>query len=115
MTVAEASGGAFQVGEMKFFAAVNAAKATVAMAPMLAILFVTTRMYALLITDNMGAPQAWVQDGMFMATWALEISFCACLLTGCITEKVELDENGNVVSKFPNKYVAIAFACIRYP
>merc|ERR1719326_2375883 len=33
------------------------------------------RMYALLITDKKGAPQAWVQDGMYMATWSLLISF----------------------------------------
>merc|ERR1719272_307014 len=33
---------------------------------MLSILFVTTRMYALLITNKKGAPQAWVQDGMIM-------------------------------------------------
>ena len=30
---------------------------------MLGILFVTTRMYALLLTDKKGAPQAWEQDG----------------------------------------------------
>merc|ERR1719399_1365453 len=48
-------------------------KGTVAYCPMLAILFVATRMRALRITDNKGAPQGWVQDGMYMATWALLI------------------------------------------
>merc|ERR1719240_728920 len=38
------------------------AKATIAFCPMLAILFVGTRMRALLITNNRGAPQGWVQD-----------------------------------------------------
>merc|ERR1719337_463399 len=47
------------------------AKATIAFCPMLAILFVGTRMRALLITNNRGAPQGWVQDGMYMATWAV--------------------------------------------
>merc|ERR1719453_2333485 len=96
------------------FAAIEASKATLAFAPMLSILFVTTRMYALLITDKKGAPQAWVQDGMFMATWSLLISFVACLATGLIMDKVETDEDGNVVNKFSNKYVAYAMLAVRY-
>merc|ERR1719420_48916 len=39
------------------------AKGTVMYCPMLAILFVGTRMRALLITNNKGAPQGWAQDG----------------------------------------------------
>merc|ERR1719316_2527529 len=39
------------------------AQATVAFCPMLAILFVGTRMRALMITNNKGAPQGWVEDG----------------------------------------------------
>merc|ERR1719321_23284 len=41
-------------------------KGVVMFCPMLSILFVGTRMYALQITDSKGAPQGWVQDGMFM-------------------------------------------------
>merc|ERR1740133_942551 len=81
---------------------------------MLSILFVTTRMYALLITDKKGSPQAWVQDGMYMATWSLLISFLMCLGTGLIMDKVDTDEDGNVVNKFSNQYVAIATTGIRY-
>ena len=33
-------------------------------APMLAVLFIATRMRALQMTDNKGSPQGWVQDGM---------------------------------------------------
>merc|ERR1719217_348481 len=47
------------------------AKLTIGFCPMLAILFVGTRMRALMITNNRGAPQGWVQDGMYMATWAV--------------------------------------------
>jgi len=97
----------------RVYAAVQAAKGTIAFAPMLAILFVTTRMYALLLTDKKGAPQAWVQDGMFMSTWALLISFVACLATGSVMD-VELDEDGNVANKFTNKYVAIGMTVVRY-
>merc|ERR1719326_1610526 len=75
LTVSEVSSGAVPLEKNRMFAALEAAKATLAFAPMLSILFVTTRMYALLITDNKGAPQKWVQDGMYMSTWALLISF----------------------------------------
>merc|ERR1719453_2617814 len=114
VTMTELSGGSVRLEEYRMFAALNAAKATVAFAPMLSILFVTTRMYALLITDKKGAPQAWVQDGMFLATWSLLISFLMCLATGLIMDEVETDEDGNVVNKFSNKYVAMAVTGVRY-
>merc|ERR1719487_169251 len=105
LTASEVSGGYFPMDKWKLFAAIDSTKATLAFAPMLSILFVTTRMYALLITDKKGAPQAWVQDGMFMATWSLLISFVSCLITGCVMDEVEQDEDGNVVNKFSNWYV----------
>merc|ERR1719263_1074683 len=58
-------------------------KGTVAYCPMLAILFVATRMRALLLTNNKGAPQGYAQDGMYMATWALLIQFLFGLLVPC--------------------------------
>eukprot|EP00929_Paragymnodinium_shiwhaense_P067331 TRINITY_DN338_c0_g2_i1.p2 TRINITY_DN338_c0_g2~~TRINITY_DN338_c0_g2_i1.p2 ORF type:complete len:436 (-),score=125.04 TRINITY_DN338_c0_g2_i1:183-1400(-) len=104
----------YKIEQCRWFSAVESAKATVAIAPMLAILFVTTRMYALLITDKKGAPQRWVQDGMFMATWSLMILFLMCLLLGAVTGKVETDEDGNVVNNFKNKGVHITITAIRY-
>merc|ERR1719231_1735014 len=114
LTVGEVSGGRYPLETYKFYSAVDATKSTLAFAPMLSILFVTTRMYALLITDKKGAPQAWVQDGMYMATWSLLISFLMCLATGLVMDKVETDEDGNVVNKFSNQYVGIAVTVIRY-
>jgi len=111
MTVSATTG--VQMEKWRLFAAVEASRATVGFAPMLAILFVTTRMYALLITDKKGQPQAWVQDGMYMATWALLISFLACLCTGLVME-VKTDEDGNVVSEFSNQYAAAAMQFLRY-
>jgi len=71
------------------------AKGTVAYCPMLAILFVATRMRALRITDNKGAPQGWAQDGMYMATWAVLIQFLMCLIVPCFTgSPAECDEDG---------------------
>merc|ERR1719482_1433305 len=114
LTVSEFHGGKFPLETYGIYAGLEAAKATVSFAPMLSILFVTTRMYALLLTDKKGAPQAWVQDGMFMATWSLLISFMTCLGTGFAMGKVELDEDGNVVNKFENQYVGIAMTVVRY-
>merc|ERR1719236_146564 len=74
------------------------AKATIAFCPMLAILFVGTRMRALLITKNRGAPQGWVQDGMYMATWAVLIQFLMVLVVGLSTQSdVKLDEDGTPI------------------
>jgi len=113
-TTWEVSGGRFPLESYTFYAAVDSSRATLAFAPMLSILFVATRMYALSITDKKGAPQAWVQDGMYMATWSLLNSFLACLITGLVMDKAETDEDGNVVNKFTNKYAAIAMTVLRY-
>jgi len=113
-TISEVSGGAIPLEQYRIFAAIQSAQSTLAFAPMLSILFVTTRMYALLITDKKGAPQAWVQDGMYMATWSLLISFLMCLVTGLVMDEVQTDEDGNVVNKFSNQYVAMAVTAIRY-
>merc|ERR1719161_54284 len=71
------------------------AKATIMFCPMLAILFVGTRMRALLITKNRGAPQGWVQDGMYMACWAVLVQFLMCLVVPLVTGKpAQCDEDG---------------------
>merc|ERR1719353_1216524 len=62
------------------------AKATIGFCPMLAILFVGTRMRALMITNNKGAPQGWVQDGMYTATWAVLIQSWMVLVVGLSTQ-----------------------------
>merc|ERR1719171_770361 len=114
-TVHQFSGGDTPLEQYyRLWAPMQAAKSTLAFAPMLSILFVTTRMYALLITDKKGAPQAWVQDGMYMATWSLLISFLSCVFMGLVMDDVEYDDNGEVVHKFSNQYVAIAMNVVRY-
>jgi len=73
------------------------AKGVVFFCPMLAILFVGTRMRALMLTDSKGAPQGWCQDGMYMATWSLLIQFVMVLITPCATgEPAHVDEDGNI-------------------
>jgi len=80
-----------------------AAEGTVAFCPMLAILFVGVRMRALRLTNNRGAPQGYVQDGMYCATWAILIQFLmVCLMPIAIYmmegkwEKPAVDEHGNI-------------------
>jgi len=73
------------------------AKATVMFCPMLAILFVATRMRALQLTQNRGAPQGYAQDGMYMATWAVAIQFLMCLIAPLFAgAPTECDGDGNV-------------------
>jgi len=85
-------------------------KGVVMFCPMLAILFVGTRMYALQITDNRGSPQGWVQDGMYMATWSLLIQFVMVLVTPCATGMpAQVDEDGNIKWEPDNK---ILFYCV---
>merc|ERR1719453_1296049 len=56
--------------------AVESAKATVQFAPMLSVLFIATRMRAL---------QGYVQDGMYLASWAVLVQFLMCLIMPFLT------------------------------
>jgi len=114
-TIKELSGR--QMHSSRFFDALEAAKSTMSLAPMLAILFVTTRMYALVLTDKKGAPQSYVQDGMYMATWSILISFISCLVTGFIMEEgkeLKTDADGNPTTEISNEYAAYALTAVRY-
>merc|ERR550514_522839 len=42
------------------------------------------------------------------------ISFVMCLSTGLVMDKVETDEDGNVVNKFSNQYFGIVMTVVRY-
>merc|ERR1719473_1375972 len=97
------------------------AKGTIAFCPMLAILFVGTRMRALQITNNKGAPQGWAQDGMYMATWAVLLQFlmvlliplCTLVMEGKATHP-ELDEDGNVKWQPSGKIALICVQVVRW-
>merc|ERR1719446_818398 len=72
--------------------AIETAKTTVQFAPMISVLFIATRMRALQISDNKGAPQGWAQDGMYLCSWALMVQFLMCLFIPLFTkEKYETD------------------------
>merc|ERR1719281_747749 len=94
------------------------AKGTIQFCPMLAILFVGTRMRALMITNNKGAPQGWVQDGMYMATWAVLIQFLMVLVVGIASGgRVECDEDGTPKYEPKNPilaYIALALKWLTF-
>merc|ERR1719164_370363 len=97
------------------------AKGTIAFCPMLAILFVGTRMRALQLTQNRGAPQGWAQDGMYMATWSILLQFIMVLLIPVCTlimegkaHHPELDEDGNVKWRPSGKIALIVVQVIRW-
>merc|ERR1719281_1803851 len=101
--------------------AMENAKGTIAFCPMLAILFVGTRMRALQLTNNKGAPQGWAQDGMYMATWSILLQFIMVLLIPVCTlimegkaHHPELDEDGNVKWRPSGKIALIVVQVIRW-
>jgi len=90
-------------------------KGVVMFCPMLSILFVGTRMYALQITDSKGAPQGWTQDGMYMATWSLLIQFVMVLVTPCATGvPAQVDEDGNIKWEPENKILFYVVVAVRW-
>jgi hypothetical protein len=100
--------------------AIESAKSTVQFAPMLCILFVATRMRALQMTQNRGAPQGWVQDGMYLASWSVLIQFMMCLLMPVFTGKKYTPDSLDGETKpkedenLSNPWAAGAVTAIRY-
>merc|ERR1719463_404126 len=96
------------------------AKGTLAFCPMLAILFVGTRMRALQLTNNRGSPQGWCQDGMYMATWAILLQFLMVLIIPVCTLIMEgkafhpeTDKDGNIVWDRSGKIALVVVTVIR--
>merc|ERR1719473_2471351 len=88
---------------------------------MLAILFVGTRMRALQITRNRGAPQGWVQDGMYMATWAVLLQFVMVLAVGASLamqglpcKSIQLDKDGTVEYNSGNQVVVYVMQALKW-
>jgi len=100
--------------------AVESAKSTVQFAPMLCVLFIATRMRALQITDQQGAPQGYVQDGMYLATWSVMIQFMMCLIMPFITgQKYEVESVSGAdhpiqPKELTNYWAALIVQIIRY-
>jgi len=117
------SSSSFSKAMSKAIGIFDAARSTVMFAPMLSILFVGARMRALqLAKDENGSiprnagPQKWVQDAMFVATWAVFVQLIMTMLVSMLTGATpESDQDGNVkVPASVNKQVAITVEIVRY-
>jgi len=96
---------------------------TVMFAPMLAILFFTARMRALQLTISVdgvtpreAGPQPWVQDAMYLATWATGIqwlmAYLAVAILGGGTRRVE--DEVQEVKEVRNSKVGVALDAVKY-
>jgi len=93
----------------------DSARATVQFAPMLSVLFVGTRMRALQITDQKGAPQGWVQQCMFLSTYAVLLQVLMVLLLPLFTGGApKTDADGNVVEDSSGGVLAKVTVGVRY-
>jgi hypothetical protein len=69
---------------------------SVSFAPLLSILFVATRMRALQITQQQGAPPGWAQDCMIICVFATCVqAMCCVLLPLFIGQACKVDDDGN--------------------
>jgi len=103
---------------------IDGCRGTVMFAPMLAILFIGARMRALQLVrakdgtiSPQAGPQAWVQDGMFLATWAVFVQLVMAILVPVLigVEKVEVDRDGNTkVPPHVHRALIIAAEIVRY-
>jgi hypothetical protein len=57
---------------------------TVDFAPMLSVLFLGARMRALELTQGLGQPQGWVQEAMFLSTFALLLKLLVIVVLGAV-------------------------------
>merc|ERR1719463_233485 len=74
-----------------------------------------TRMRALQMTNNKGAPQGWAQDGMYLATWSIFVQFFMVVIAGVATgEKVKTDADGNATWHPTNIYLWYAVQVVRW-
>jgi len=85
------------------------------LAPMLSILFVATRMRALQITQQMGAPPGWAQDCMLIAVFAICVQAVCCLLMPIfIGSACKVDDDGNPDYDLEPMVGAYAVAVVKY-
>lgn len=63
----------------------HTAAGTVQLCPMLAVLFLTLRLRAQELTGNVGSPQGWAQDAMYLSTGASLIQMAVCFLGGVLS------------------------------
>jgi hypothetical protein len=112
LTASEITGGTSPIEKWSLFPAIEAARWAVAYAPMLSIIVLTTRMHSMLVFGE--TPPAWVQDGMCLATWSLQMCCLSCLATDLFMAKPETDDTGKVLNRFRNWHIGVIVTIVRY-
>merc|ERR1719460_1587712 len=113
LTASEMTGGTVPVEMWSYFSAIESARSTVAFAPVLSILFIATDMHALAMKVNKGVVASWINDGMYLATWSLQMTAGMCLAV-CLFAKTKKGYDGTLVSWFSNRYIGIIVVGVRY-
>lgn len=114
LTVSELNGGTIPMATWRIFSAVEAARSTLALAPVLSLIFVARRLLGLSFTGANGVLQSWAQGAMSVATWSLQAAGLMCLATGLIMAPVEFDSEGQVVNKLSQWHLGIMIKALRY-
>lgn len=92
-----------------------AAGISVSFAPLLCILFVATRMRALQITQQRGAPPGWAQDCMLICVFGTFVQAACCLVMPIfIGSACKVDEDGNPDYDLRPMIGAYAVTCVKY-
>jgi len=92
-----------------------AAGISLSLAPLLSILFVATRMRALQITQQQGAPPGWAQDCMLIALFATGVQALCCLVMPIfVGSSCKVDEDGNPDYDLEPMIGAYAVATVKY-
>jgi hypothetical protein len=114
-TIAQVSGPS--MGLDKMIGVFTMAKHTVNFAPMLAILFIGTRMRALQMDPKNGNPPVWAQRCFYLCTYALMVQCALCiflplLIPDCVCKQGAAE--GDIVFDSPNKTINIIMDVLRY-
>merc|ERR1719181_1689669 len=92
-----------------------AARTSVQFCPILAVLFVSTRMRALQITQQKGDPQGWAQDAMDIILAATLIQIICCLMLPIFTGiATKTDNEGNAEYDLRPLIGAYVVTCLKY-
>jgi hypothetical protein len=93
----------------------DSARATVMFCPMLSVLFLGLRLRALQLKPQVGAPQGWAQQGMFLCTYSLMIQVIMVLMLPLFTRSApKTDKDGNVESPGGAGILAMTLVGLRY-
>merc|ERR1719335_1956512 len=94
----------------------DSARATVQFCPMLSVLFLGLRLRALQLKPQVGAPQGFAQQGMYLCTYSLMIQVIMVLMLPLFTRGTpEMDADGNVKAQgtgiLAKTLVALRYIC----